>query len=106
MSEAKQQHEKEIKKLNDEQKDLNDKITMSNKKDAENQNKSKKYEEQLKLLKDENARRMMVIEELKKKNQMFNSDASKNKTEVIIYINSRNIKDGGVINYKIKIILY
>ena len=68
MSQKKEEYNKEIKKLNSKNSELNNKLEISNKKEVENETQKQKTEQNLKIFQDELKRRILVIEDLKKKN--------------------------------------
>ena len=61
----------EIKKLNTEKNDLNNKLEISTKKEKENETTKQKNEQNLKIFQDELKRRILVIEDLKKRMKGF-----------------------------------
>ena len=72
----------EIKKLNTEKNDLNNKLEISTKKEKENETTKQKNEQNLKIFQDELKRRILVIEDLKKKNEGFLNDLNNNKNKL------------------------
>ena len=72
----------EIKKLNTEKNDLNNKLEISTKKEKENETTKQKNEQNLKIFQDELKRRILVIEDLKKKNEGFLNDLNNNKSKL------------------------
>ena len=72
----------EIKKLNTEKNDLNNKLEISTKKEKEKETKKQKNEQNLKIFQDELKRRILVIEDLKKKNEGFLNDLNNNKSKL------------------------
>ena len=71
----------EIKKLNTEKNDLNNKLEISTKKEKENETTKQKNEQNLKIFQDELKRRILVIEDLKKKNEGFLNELNNNKSK-------------------------
>ena len=69
--ENKDEYNKEIEKINLENKELNNKLEISNKKEIETESAQKKNEQNLKIFQEELKRRIVIIEDLKKKNENF-----------------------------------
>ena len=82
MSQKKEEYNKEIKKLNSKNSELNNKLEISNKKEVENETQKQKTEQNLKIFQDELKRRILVIEDLKKKNENFLNDINNNKNKI------------------------
>ena len=82
MSQKKDEFNREIKKLNTKNIELNNKLEISNKKEIENESNKQKTEQNLKIFQDELKRRIIVIEDLKKKNENFLNDINNNKSKI------------------------
>ena len=82
MSQKKDEFNREIKKLNTKNIELNNKLEISNKKEIENETNKQKTEQNLKIFQDELKRRIIVIEDLKKKNENFLNDINNNKSKI------------------------
>ena len=85
----KEEYNKEIKKLNSEKVELNNKLEISNKKEIENQTQKQKNEQNLKIFQDELKRRIVIIEDLKKKNENFLKDINSNKSQITTLIDEK-----------------
>ena len=82
ISQKKDEFNREIKKLNTKNIELNNKLEISNKKEIENESNKQKTEQNLKIFQDELKRRIIVIEDLKKKNENFLNDINNNKSKI------------------------
>ena len=82
MIQKKDEFNREIKKLNTKNIELNNKLEISNKKEIENESNKQKTEQNLKIFQDELKRRIIVIEDLKKKNENFLNDINNNKSKI------------------------
>ena len=82
MSQKKDEFNQEIKKLNSKNVELNNKLEISTKKEIENETHKQKTEQNLKIFQDELKRRILVIEDLKKKNENFLNDINSNKSKI------------------------
>ena len=82
MNQKKDEFNREIKKLNTKNIELNNKLEISNKKEIENESNKQKTEQNLKIFQDELKRRIIVIEDLKKKNENFLNDINNNKSKI------------------------
>jgi len=96
----KNEFNKEIKKLNNEKVELNNKLEISNKKEIENQTQKQKNEQNLKIFQDELKRRILVIEDLKKKNENFLNDINNNKSHISKLTEEKNLLQDEL--YKLK----
>ena len=96
----KNEFNKEIKKLNNEKVELNNKLEISNKKEIENQTQKQKNEQNLKIFQEELKRRILVIEDLKKKNENFLNDINNNKSHITKLTEEKNLLQDEM--YKLK----